>query len=94
MADLKLLITIPEQYAGRPAQAICANRDYQSTIKNPITGEEVANPVNSVDFALSVIMKFLKDEMIAHEVPDLAKADRQSKINEINGMSITVEVIP
>lgn len=94
MADLKLLLTIPEAIAGQPALAISSNRNYKETVINPITGEEIPNPVTRLQVAAGVLMSFVKEEMIAYYVPDLAKADRQAKIDEIKGFAITIQVVP
>lgn len=93
MADLKLLITIPEAYAGRPAMAISSNRNYQAILTAP-DGEQYANPLTRMQVAANVLLNFIKEEMIAYEVPDLAKSDRQAKVDEINAISITIEVVP
>lgn len=93
MADTKLKLTIPEAFAGRPVAAITARYGYKAVLVNPLTGEETNNPVTPLQFTAGILMRFVKENVIAHEVPDLAKEDRAERVAEINAVQISVEQI-
>lgn len=93
MADTKLQIIVPEAFAGRPVIAITNRYGYQSTILDPDTGRPIVNPVTPLQFTANIIMKFIKENVKAYEIPDLAKADRKLRDIEIDAVTIVIEQV-
>lgn len=89
----QVLVTIPDIWAPLLVQAECKNNGYKPTVLNPETGEQIANPVTAAQFAFACRIKYLKDNLKAALVPDLAKADRAAKIAEIDAIQITMEIV-
>lgn len=84
--------TMSAQVAARVAAAFAKNYNYQATITNE-EGEMVANPETLQQFIFRQREKFIKDNIKAAEVPDLARADRAAKIAEIDALEIIFEYI-
>lgn len=96
MKEIKMaqvLVTIPDAFAPRILAAFCKNYGYQATIINPESGEPQANPETIFQFVVRQRIKFLKDNVKQAEVPDLAKADRATRISDIDAVNITIEQV-
>lgn len=89
----QVLVTYPDEYAERIVCDLCAQYHYQWTVLDPDTGEQVSNPETPFEFMSKLKIKWIKDNMKAHEVPDLAKADRQARVDEIDSIEITIEIV-
>lgn len=93
MPNVSFKITMADITAVRVSTALCALYGYQPVVTNPLTGEQENNPESAQDFAFRKQIEHLKELIVALEAKDLSKADKVSKIAEVNSLSITMEVI-
>lgn len=82
---------IPIAFASRVVSALSKSFRYEPVIIDEFEGA-IDNPVSAQEYIASKKVQEVKDHVIAHEVPDLAKDDRQERIDEINAAAITVEI--
>lgn len=89
--SLVITMTIPIAFGARMQAALAANYRYQALVIDE-NGALVSNPQTVQEFILANRVQELKNHVAAYEVPDLAKDDRQDRIDEINAVSITSEI--
>ena len=90
----QVIVTIPDVFAPRVLAAFAKNYRYPVTVTDPDTGEQKPNPETPFQFAAKQRIKFLKDNVKAAEVPDLALGDRAVRIAEIDAVEITISMVP
>jgi hypothetical protein len=90
----QVIVTIPDDFAPRVMAAFSKNYGYQAFIGVDDQGNPVPNPQSLFDFVVQQRIKFLKDNVKAAEVPDLAKADRQAQVDGIDAVIITIVPVP
>lgn len=88
----KALITIQDPWGPLAVAAECKNHGYQATILDE-NGDPISNPETPFQFVARYRIKYIKDNLKAALVPDLAKADRQAKIDEIDAIVVTIEQV-
>lgn len=86
----QVLVTIPDPWGAAIVAAECKNYKYSATLVNPETGALEANPQTALAFAIERRIQYMKDNLKAALVPDLAIADRAAKIAQIDAIEITI----
>lgn len=88
----QFLVTIPDEEAVRILTDMCTAYKYQPMITGE-DGSPVSNPQSPQDFMIEQKIKWIKETMKFVELPDLSKADKITRTNEINAINITIEVV-
>ena len=68
----------------RIVAAICGNYRYQATVPGPNPGDApVPNPVTKGEFAVSVLKKWLKEQVQEYELNQASEAARKAAADKI-----------
>lgn len=96
MPNVKVIITMPATVLPRIQAAKVAKYAYKAEILDPETGDLIPNPVTVQEFLLATRIQEEKDNLKKYEVPRLAIEDRAARIEEIDGIEITIttEIVP